>query len=138
MWLAQITMLTPAWHRTSVGVLYVLRRYDDDRTATLPLFEKRQHFVGACAFAVNEDGVCAGFAVRLGAPERFIQTPASDQRLDASDDVEVGIPLRVFARFDLADELADVGEWLPFALNETIRLGKAFVFDADPRDPLRF
>ncbi len=56
--------------------------------------------------------------IGLDAAQRLIETPARDECLDARDDCEIIVGLRVLAGLDAAAELVDLGELLLVAVQQ--------------------
>jgi hypothetical protein len=72
--------------------------------------------------------------IGLGATQGFSQAPAADEGFHSGDNAKVRIGLRIFACLVLAAELLHVCHGLGAPLDETIRLGEEFVFNADRGD----
>ncbi len=83
---------------------------------------------------MDQDAVRARGVIGLGAPQGLAEAPAGDEGLDARDDAEVVVALRVLAGLDAAAELVDVGERLLIAVDEAVGLREELVLDAHRRD----
>ena len=102
------------------------------RTAA-PLGGEGEDLVGGRALAVDQDGVGARRAVRLGPAEGLVEPAPRDERLHARDDREVRIAGAVLAGLDLAAELVDLGQRLVLA-DERVGLREELVLEADGGD----
>lgn len=112
----------------------VLGRHDHERRAAAPFARELQDLVRARQLAVDQDRIGAGLRIRVRAAQRLVHAPAGDQRLDARDDREIRIALRILAGLDLAAELVDLGERLALAVDEAVGFRKLLVLDAHAGD----
>src|SRR5262249_30771749 len=109
-------------------------RHDHARAGAAPLAHEGEDLVRGVQLAVDQHRVGARAVVGLGALQRLGEAPAGDEGLDARDDAEVRVRLRVLGGADLARELLDPRERLCLAADEGVRLREELVLDAHRRD----